>query len=147
MAKSKKSNNQLLSFIIIAISIATFVFFFLPMFSAKLNLIIATASADSTYFDIVKNGDTLPKILAIVGICIVAWDVLDNILAFCFPKWANLGKIRAFIQLITAVAWIGIMIYFLIDGSKYIAFGAIVLMILAVAQGVFKVLAAKDAIK
>ena len=139
MAKSSK-NNQILSLAIVGVSIATFVFFFLTFRT------VIAGYGELSYFDyFLKNdyAETLDKIMAIVGVCIVAWDVLDNILAFCLPAWNKFGKLRAFLQLITAVVWIGIMIYFLI-AIKGIAYGAIVLMVLAVVQGILKLLAAKN---
>ncbi len=138
MAKSSK-NNQILSLAIVGVSIVTFVFFFLTFSTAQAFGFTVNEWNFMKFFD---SSDTLKVIFAIIGVCIVAWDVLDNILAFCLPAWNKFGKLRAFLQLITAVAWIGIMIYFLI-AIKGIAYGAIVLMILAVVQGILKLLAAK----
>ncbi len=141
MAKSSK-NNQILSLAIVGVSIVTFVFFFLT-FKTAIAGYGEVAFFDYFFKNEIIKAETFDKILAIIGICIVAWDVLDNILAFCLPAWNKFGKIRAFLQLITAVVWIGIMIYFLIT-IKGIAYGAIVLMVLAVVQGVLKLLAAKN---
>jgi len=143
MAKSKSSNNQMLSLLIVGVSIATFVFFFLTFSNAQAFGITVAEWNFMKFFD---SSDSLKVIMAIVAVAIVAWDVLDNILAFCLPVWNKFGKLRAFLQLITAVVWIAIMIYLLIV-TKGIAYGAIVLMILAVVQGVLKLLAAKDEVK
>ena len=141
MAKSKASTNQMFSFVIIGITVLTFVFFFLKMFNAT------TLGGDFTFFDFFDVRKTIDKIFAVVGLIIVIWDVIDNCMTLFFPKWRDLGKLRGFLQVITGIAWIGIMLYYLITYIDFVAYGAVVLMILAVLSGVIKLLAAKDSVK
>ena len=152
MSKSKKeSNASLISLLVVVAGIVTFVFFFLPMIYTG----SGNATADSwltalggktnlTFFDFFQSKETVEVIMAIVGVAIIAWDLIDTGLAFCFQGWRKLGKVRALIQLITALAWLAIMIYVMIQYSKYLAYAMIVLLVLAVISAVLKVFSAKQ---
>lgn len=154
MSKSKNNNVSLVNLLIVLCGVATFVFFFLPMIyfgfgNATVDSVWNTigGKTESTFFDLFQK-DAIDVIFAIIGVAIIAWDLIDTGLAFCFPLWGKFGKLRAFIQLITALAWIGIMVYYLItvittDGLG-IAYALIVLLVLAVVSALFKAYSAKQ---
>ena len=152
MAKSKKDNNiSIVSLLIVLVGIVSFVFFFLPMIytgsgNGTLDSVANSAGVKTnlTFFDFFQSSTTIEVIMAIVGVAIIAWDLIDTGLAFCFPVWRKFGKIRAFIQLITALVWLAIMIYVMIQYSNAILYAMIVLLVLAVISALLKALSAKD---
>ncbi len=151
MSKSKNDGVSLVNLLIVLAGIVTFVFFFLQMrYTGSGN---ATGDAiwntvggktEYTFFDFFTSKEAIEVIMAIVAVSIIAWDLIDTGLAFCFPVWRKFGKLRALLQLITALAWLGIMIYVMIQYNSTLAYAMVVLLVLAVISAVLKVFSAKQ---